>query len=325
MYDIKDVSIKTKLQKQQLNPNIKVSQDYAGRHVDIYCPEIREDPIGFCQMKNDSYMITNRTDRLPYTIKTSIISARNETEVDDFYDVTITDGKIPTYLYKTARDYNADSLYQILSDRQDYSLQMDIFTPNKSMDGIKYNYMVVVDQQDIPSKYEVGDIYAQQIDSGKNAYDALYSMDVNHSDMNGTTTDNCREYRGVFTDGQHVFLKYYDNASYYQISAQNKNDIQRIAMHQREEKKYPFQKIETYLPNNFETRCKHKSNLFSIKISNKNIEDLVNLDENVGRDEKEQGKVLYDQIHKEIKNAIGKIAENICPVNTQFFDVYFDK
>jgi hypothetical protein len=47
-------------------------------------------------------------------------------------------------------------------------------------------------------------------------------------------------------------------------------------MHQEYKKEYPFQKIETYLPNNFETRCKHKSNLFSINIQNKNIEDLIN-------------------------------------------------
>jgi hypothetical protein len=143
---------------------------------------------------------------------------------------------------------------------------MEIFTPDKSLIGMKYNYMVVVDQQDVKSKYDVGDIYAQQIDIGKNAYDPLYSMDIEDSSMEGTTARKCREYKGVFTDGQNVFLKFYDNINYFNISSYVDNGIAKIRMNQEPKKEYPFQKIETYLPNNFETRCKHKSNLFSISI-----------------------------------------------------------
>ena len=56
----------------------------------------------------------------------------------------------------------------------------------------------------------------------------------------------------------------------------------------------------------------------SVNIKNKRIEDLKRF----GDPECER---VYAQIHTEIKNAIKTIADNICPVNTQFFDVYFDK
>lgn len=38
MYDIRDVSIKSMLTKQQQNLNLKSSDNYLGRFVDIYCP-----------------------------------------------------------------------------------------------------------------------------------------------------------------------------------------------------------------------------------------------------------------------------------------------
>lgn len=213
---------------------------------------------------------------------------------------------------------SAESYYQVLSGVTDPLYPTQVFTPARNMSNIEYNYMVVVDQQDNESIYDVGDIYAQQIDIAKNAYNSLYSMDISAASDGIPCANRCRDYRGVFTDGQYVYLKYYDNANYSQLSSRVNDGIVDQYMVKSKTSAYPFQKIETYIPNNFETRCKHKSNLFSINIRNKKIEDLKQFDD-------PECEKIYEQIHTEIKNAIRTIADNICPVNTQFFDVYFDK
>lgn len=319
MYDIRDVSIKSRLLKLQQNMQLRTSNDYLGKFVDIYCPDLSSQPLGFCQVNNDAYVMTDSVRRQPYIVNTSIIKDREGPEVDDYYDISLTSKGIDTYLYRSADDLGASSLYQVLSDG---SSPVQVFTPSKSMVDVDYNMLVVVDQQENESKYELGDIYAQQLDIAKNVYDSLYSMNISASPDGTIHANKCRQYCGVMTDGQNVYLKYYDNRNYVPVSS-NGGSIPRYAMGQSGDVKYPFQKVETYIPNNFEMRCKHKSNLFSINIKNKRIEEL--LDETIPEGEKAECEELYRQIHKEIKNSIKTIADNICPVNTQFFDVYFDK
>lgn len=86
-------------------------------------------------------------------------------------------------------------------------------------------------------------------------------------------------------------------------------------MYQKKEiDKLPYQKIE--IPMEFKTRSsnRHKSYFFSI-----NIDDI-----SIEKDEKEDGsKSLQYKIKSDISRAIRDIAQNICPVETQLYDVKF--
>ena len=56
--------------------------------------------------------------------------------------------------------------------------------------------------------------------------------------------------------------------------------------------RFPFQKIEMYLPNSFKTASTHKSNLFSVKIKKKGIERLLT-DESGSKEVRETRERLY--------------------------------
>jgi hypothetical protein len=314
IYDIRDVAIKSYVQKVQTNRTLSVNEEYLGKFVDIYFPDMHEYPIGFCQKNNDAYVITEKTPQYPYYLNTTLLSDRMNPEVDDYYGVFLSSGEIGVNLYSSLNDYGVSSFHQELSGSGQVT---SFFTPKRSLGGIRHNYVLAVDQTDYDSVYDTGDIYAQQIDMAKNSYNSLYSMQVSANEY-GKLGILCREYCGINTDGNEIYLKYFDNAVYSQVSSES-GVPEKIRMETDEGgKKYPFQKIESFIPNNFQTACKHKSNLFSINVENKMVNGLKDVAD-------ENGTVLYDTVYAEVKNAIKTIAENICPVNTQFFDVYFDK
>ena len=176
--------------------------------------------------------------------------------------------------------------------------------------------------QQYGSSYEKGDIYAQQIDLAKNIYDSLYSMNMS------SVTDiyECRQYCGINSSNGNIYLKFYDNMNYHYALSSKDADTGIIEMQMRPDvkKKFPFQKIEMYLPNSFKTASTHKSNLFSVKIKKKGIERLIT-DETGSKDEKETKERLYRVLKRDIKNACKHIAERAAPVNTQFFDVFFEQ
>ena len=76
--------------------------------------------------------------------------------------------------------------------------------------------------------------------------------------------------------------------------------------------------------NVFSNKCKHKSNLFSIKIS-----DLEELSDNetqstIVQDQTERRSLeMAQKIKDDLFSAINDITKNVCPVNTQLFKVYF--
>ena len=61
--------------------------------------------------------------------------------------------------------------------------------------------------------------------------------------------------------------------------------------------------------------------MFSVNVKNTHVNDLEEMSEESG---KGHLKTLQQMIKKDIRNAVAKIAENICPANTQLFQVYFD-
>jgi len=65
------------------------------------------------------------------------------------------------------------------------------------------------------------------------------------------------------------------------------------------------------------TVAQHKSNLFSVRVSNTNLDDafIANHDE--------QYKYVANNVKKDIMNGIRALAESIAPANTQLFTTYF--
>ena len=175
--------------------------------------------------------------------------------------------------------------------------------------------------QQYRSSYEKGDIYAQQIDLAKNVYDSLYSMNMSSV----TDIRECRQYCGINSSNGNIYLKFYDNMNYHRMLEFKDIDTGIIEMQMSPDtkRKFPFQKIEMYLPNSFKTAATHKSNLFSVKIKKKGIERLIT-DETDDID-KETRERLYRILKQDIKNACKHIAERAAPVNTQFFDVFFEQ
>ena len=74
----------------------------------------------------------------------------------------------------------------------------------------------------------------------------------------------------------------------------------------------PYQKIEQFIPvnNNDHGRSFHKSQLFSVGIRNTEIENIEDSD-------------VADRIRTDITNAVFRMAEKVCPAQTQLIDVRF--
>ena len=136
--------------------------------------------------------------------------------------------------------------------------------------------------------FDNGNVYAD-IYTCKNAYDSMYSMNMSSEGR----LDNCRDYIGMMTNGNRLYLKYYDNVGYYFNGDQAKKD---------DTVKYPYQKVENFEPIQIKNQSEamHKSNFFSIRISGTGLE-------NSAQDSETQ--IKMDNIKFDIENAIKKIVE----------------
>ena len=92
--------------------------------------------------------------------------------------------------------------------------------------------------QQYRSQYEKGDVYAQQIDLAKNMYDCLYSMNMPER----TAIRECRQYCGVNSSNGSVYLKFYDNSNYSQVSSRVDpgTGINELRMERDRQSKFPF-------------------------------------------------------------------------------------
>jgi len=88
-----------------------------------------------------------------------------------------------------------------------------------------------------------------------------------------TKINNCRDYVEVNQSANRVYLKFYDNMDYDQDKSETINGVNEIQVRTvPRAKPYPYQKIEYFNKNLFTNRCKHKSNLFSVRV--KDLDDL---------------------------------------------------
>jgi len=228
MNDLMDVMMKSMYKKGvnsnsiPSNPNVpknigqSQNEQSMNKNIDIYM-DFKDYPIQFCQYKNYSWVVTDRTTKKPYILSTDIVKLLESPEIKYNYQYQLVNGEMTTNLYKSHDSYGV-SCYgdYFLSDeeRMDDIELIKFFTPERTINGIKYNYIMNIDQTgeqylDNPTIYDDGNIPGS-IYTGKNMYNSLYSVDMIISGR----INNCRKYSGIQETNRGLMLKFFDNVDY---------------------------------------------------------------------------------------------------------------
>ena len=275
-------------------------------------------PVDFCQCNGDSYMLTQPMDSQPYMFESSLERQIRYDDSQVEHSFSYEQHPIETYLYKTPEDYGTSSYAQHLSSSSLLVTQeglADVFTPATAITHMKYNYIVGIDQcmnsnkaYDNKTVYENGDIYGS-FNLAKNMYNALYSVDMQEKDE----IRNCRRYCGLHNSANSIVLKYYDDVDYVLSSTSSSTAI----ASERRSRKVPYQKIETYFPQKMSQIGQHKSNVFSVRVTDTGLDDAF-----VENQDDEYQNIAM-KMKKDIMNGIRALSESIAPANTQLFTTYF--
>lgn len=307
IYDINDICIKSSIKK--IKNSTAEYKNKSDDYVDIYVPQLEDGILDFCQMDNYSYCLSKRTEKGPTMLWTDLYDQTKTTTPgyieDESYAWNLKYNVLKTFIYNTSADMTSS----------DSEVLSNYYKPRYNLTGVKYNYLIEV-PQNLPigtyNDYEAGDIQGD-IFQAKNVYDCYYGMNMPDT----SSLINTRDYIGLANCGDKIFLKYYDNVDYKafvptRVQNSNVDDVVDVATEENHISDYPFQKIETLDSiNRFRSNIRHKSPLYSLRISNSGINEFSEEDEK-------------ERIKKDIKNNIRTITRKLCPVTTQLFDVFFD-
>lgn len=331
--DLLDLCVKSMFKKSISNnaiPGNLLLEDQrmkSNRNVDQWFV-FEKNPIDFCQHMNDAFAISQPMTKQPYRLQSNIYNQVQSNAIEDAHEFQLVQDQIETALYKKPSKYykkdgNAAASYADYIASIGGFLGIDeltnFFTPDYLIRGIGYNYIVDIEQNrdtnkqyDNPTIYDNGDIYGSFM-LGKNMYNALYSMSMKQENQ----IISCRTYVGVQSLGNNVALKYYDDTGYEFDPRNNHPFANMLSSSSAQTKIYPYQKIETYMPIQSGHDTKHKSTLFSLKISNTGLDDesIEAYDDST--------KHLAENLKKDISNAMKHLADSIAPANTQLFATYF--
>lgn len=328
--DLIDVCIKSQFKKNALNYNIPgnlISQSgivEANQNIDIYI-SIDDYPVDFCQCNNGGFMLTQPTAMQPYMLH---LKYSNGELIDYQHGFQLSQEPIRTKLYAQPNEIyqNASSYKEALSAHgQRYNTQdraLELFELSSTdVTGVLYSYIVGLDQQrssgntDNPTIYCNGDIYGS-FEMTKSMYSPLYTMEMS-ADGQQQTMLQCRTYCGIQDSQKKLLLKYYDDVDYSFTRVPGKIIASK---HDRtsegQQKLYPYQKVEYVFPNKAASPAKHKSNLFSIKVSDSGLDDDTMRFSNTN-------KQLADQVKRDLFNGMKALADSIAPANTQLFKAYY--
>ena len=326
--DLLDLCIKSTFKKAENNYAIpgnlllNKGQMTHSKNVDQYFA-FEQNPICFCQYKNDAFAISQPMTKQPYRLQSNLMNQVKSGIKDRAHSFALVQDDIYTVLYPGTDAYGTSTYRQYIEadlSRMDQPNIIDMLTPAVQVTGIDYNYIVEIEQNqnnnsqyDNPTIYDNGDIFGF-FTVGKNMYNALYSMEMSSSYQ----ISHCREYAGVQDMGSKVMLKYYDCNDYQISQPQNGQAKASLTSSETDDARlYPYQKVETFEPISFGYAAKHKSNLFSIKIKN------TGLDNESLSQATEEERNIAQSMKKSIANGMKQLAESIAPANTQLFATYF--
>lgn len=344
IYDLNDVCIKSK--NTIINNYLKnFDKSQPGKTEDIYFPDDAE-MINMCQLGTNTYMVSKAITTSPTYAYSSLnkYSDAQTSPTGSYYNMDLRNKQLKTYMYpsksflstilndaKTASvNSNSDALavYDMKSSSTIFSklTTNNYFTPSINYKGINYNYIASFPMNNINnnsigglnSDYDNGNLYADMY-IGKNYMNSLYSTEM--SSIN--SLNNCRDYIDIIECGGKIFLKYYDNANYTSEDADMHSQLADLSVLQdmrtvKSPVKYPYQKIETFCPTKFKTNSRHKSFFFSVNIDD--VDTYVD-----SENDSEQFKTNMEFLRHDITTAIKDIAQNVTPVQTQLFEVYFNQ
>ena len=265
----------------------------AGAEIGVYSPSMSKNPVGFAQTGGTAYILAHdQNNGLTYGM-TNLRQKRRQsagTVVDENYSTQVSETE------KDVFNYGSNSKAGF---KESFNTENDLL-------GIDHAVVVEIPQSKDWADYEAGDIYGDAVFT-KSSYDGQYSTDMPLS----TRIENAREYCGIGECCGTVYLKYFDRNGYDETSRYDDGEINRVQT-QKSSKGYPYQKIETFeYMNRFGHQALHKSNLFSIQVNGLELSAAAD------------NSRLTQQLKLNIKNTISRIVKDVCPVNTQLFDVYF--
>lgn len=153
--------------------------------------------------------------------------------------------------------------------------------------------------------YRNGNIYAK-IYNTKNMYDSTYSVNM----PKDAIISQAREYSGVMQCGGKAYLKFYDSCSYRGNDGSRTDDLEKQSKSDAtlDNTSYTYQKIESFMPNEFTSDAVHPTYFFSVDIKD------IDLDEN--KNDSQDLSELKKRLKLNIKNAIRDIARNVSPAQT---------
>lgn len=304
MYDMIDVHVKSAYQNQASSLKTYDAVNVDRKREDVYLPQLQKDPIGFCQLQNDAYMLTEATSREQGMLESSLKTSRMNKDVGRTYTVQIKSGNAKTYLY---------------SRRSDGVIDVQGM-PQSNLAGIEYNNITQFPQSEIRVGYSQGNEYGYTI-RGKNALDSQYDMNVKLED-NRLSAFKCRDYAGIGQfSGNQLYFKFYDGVEYNGISAGSNIQVNRTDSADIFSV-VPYQKIECALINKYTSANTHKTRFFSVKMLNTELGQYENVDTQSSKEDLQ--KKLYGQIMQDIRGAVREIVENLQPAHTQLYRVMFD-
>lgn len=248
------------------------------------------------------------------------------------YRMTVYDHETSSYIETSAqKDDHYIAIYSPVSS----IIDINDFVPYAVLGPIKNNYIVEFPLQD--SKFhpctKMGIIYAN-IFHTKNMYNQVFDTDTTlqtdySTGISAGVIDNCRVYKSVNENNNNVFLVYtfgqkYSSDVYVSAATTYNNPYNRHVITE-----YPVT-ATTYTPphaaSNYEfverikglgaweggLENKHKSNIFSLKIVNSNLNDSIT------------NTTTRAEIQNSINTVLRRLIAEFIPAHTELFNIYWE-
>jgi len=211
---------------------------------------------------------------------------------------------------------------------------LDYWNLSRSIQNTPYQYLLEVPQSislgmddSLSNNYQTADLYSDII-TLKSQMDSEYRMQT-AQDGNGFILDRFRKYTGIDSCSNTISL-YYDsdlNLKSKQISTVDNPNIaveysvaDTTNTEHEHSKILRYKRIETIKAiNRFTESIKHKSNLYSVEVTNTRLSDIDALPDT---DKNENIKKLGTQMRRTIEMMVRNICDEYAPVHNQLFKVY---
>lgn len=186
------------------------------------------------------------------------------------------------------------------------------------VEGIKYNTLFEV-PGGLYQDYSTGSIFATTVKT-KNQYDSKYDMVGDRAHLS-----KVREYLGIFSNNNQVYLKYRDktetnstNGAYKFSLTKTQSGISHFSATEQTSNVSSQEQIEVLENLNRGVEpAKHKSTLYKLKLNAPFVDQLTIKTPHTLADIAN----LKENVKQEIRNVIRSLAERVAPANAQLFNV----